>query len=187
MTVRRPDRMRVDLTRRDGEQIRLAANGRTVTFERVRDGAFARLESPENLDGVVDLVIAKLGTHPPLANLLYSDLWGVLELRIDSASHLGDSRIEDVACDHLYFRNPDVDWQIWIEQGERPLPRRLVVRYKNAPKSPTFRASIRGWNLKPRVKDKLFELDLREGAKQVPFEELEPGDRRAATGQPGPR
>ena len=177
MTVRRPDRVRVDLTRRDGVQIQLAANGESITFMRLLDGAYARLDAPENLDGVVDLLIAKFGSHPPLADLLYSDLWGILKLRIDSASHLGESMIEGVMTDHLLFRNPDVDWEIWIEQGEKPLPRRLVVRYKNAPRSPTFRATIHRWNLKPKVRDKLFELEPAKGAKAVPFSELEPKER----------
>jgi hypothetical protein len=177
ITVRRPDRLRVDLVRRSGETIQLAANSKTITVMRARDSAYTQLESPKDLDRIVDQLIAKLGTRPPLANLLYSDLWEIMELRIDSATYVGQATVEGVDCDHLLFSNPDVDWQIWIEQGKRPLPRRLLVRYKNAPKAPTFRASIHRWDLQPGVGDEVFEIEPPKGGIQLPLSELYPKDR----------
>src|ERR1039458_8809958 len=29
---------------------------------------------------------------------------------------------DGVECEHLAFRNNDVDWQIWIQLGSRPIP-----------------------------------------------------------------
>ena len=103
--MKRPNRLRVDLLRRNGVAIQLAANGKKINVMRVADGAYAQLDSAKTLDDVVDLLIAKIGTPAPLANLLYSDLWGILELRIDTASHVGEVKIEGVDCDHLLFSN----------------------------------------------------------------------------------
>jgi len=33
--------------------------------------------------------------------------------------------VEGVRCDNLAFRAPNVDWQIWIQEGPEPLPRKL--------------------------------------------------------------
>jgi len=32
-----------------------------------------------------------------------------------------------------------VDWQIWIEQGEKPVPRKVVITYKELPARPQTR------------------------------------------------
>ena len=34
--------------------------------------------------------------------------------------------IDGVATDHYAFREADVDWEVWIQKGDQPLPRKLV-------------------------------------------------------------
>ena len=34
-------------------------------------------------------------------------------------------------CDHLAFRNPRVDWQIWVQKGDEPLPLKYVITTKS--------------------------------------------------------
>ena len=37
--------------------------------------------------------------------------------------------------------------QLWIARGKEPLPRRVVITYKNAPGQPQFRADLYDWKI----------------------------------------
>ena len=41
---------------------------------------------------------------------------------VTDVKDLGSGVIGGVECDHLAFRAKDTDWQIWIAQGEEPIP-----------------------------------------------------------------
>ena len=75
----------------------------------------------------------------------------------------------DVPTDHLAVRSADVDMQIWIAQGEQPLPRRIILTYKNAPGQPQFRADLSDWDLSPKVAADSFSFNPPAGAEQIPF------------------
>jgi hypothetical protein len=45
---------------------------------------------------------------------------------------------------------------MWITDGDRPLPERIVLTYPNAPGQPQFRAQFSAWNLAPELADTLF-------------------------------
>jgi hypothetical protein len=65
---------------------------------------------------------------------------GVLE-----AKHIGRGVVEGVECEHLAFRNLDTDWQIWVETGERPLPRKYVITSKAVGGAPQYTLRLRDW------------------------------------------
>ncbi len=181
MSIRRPDRARVEADHRSGVRSIFTANGKTMTALRVRDPRYAQESQPGNLDEVVDAIIARIGMRPPLVDLLYSHLWDVLRPRIVREEYLGRAEIDGHDCDHLLFENEDFTWQIWIERGERPLPRRIVSRYMRRAGVPTLRAAITKWDVEPELVDSIFELAPQKGAKKVPFEDLAP---RVAYPQP---
>ncbi len=58
---------------------------------------------------------------------------------------LGSGVINGVECDTLAFRKNDVDWQIWIAQGERPYPCRFVITSKLANGDPEYTIQFRDW------------------------------------------
>ena len=58
---------------------------------------------------------------------------------------------------HLAFRTAKVDWQIWIEDGRAPLPRKLVITYKLVPGAPVFRLELSDWDVSARLPDATFE------------------------------
>ena len=58
----------------------------------------------------------------PLADLFY---WGTDKADLEdikSSTYVGPSWVGGAACDHYAFRQQGVDWQLWIERGEAPLP-----------------------------------------------------------------
>ena len=65
---------------------------------------------------------------------------------VQSGYLVGARPVNGTACHHLAFSQEAIDWQIWIEDGPMPLPRRLVLTYKDEPGAPQYRAEFT-WEL----------------------------------------
>ena len=169
ITIRRPDHTYVEGRRRDGQSSRFYFDGQVVTLSHPDQNAFASAKIPGTLDKMLDYLIDEVGVPMPLADLFYSDVFAVLSEHIEASVYVGISNLGGVRCHHLAFRHPEADWQIWIEDGERPLPRRLVITYKTYEGTPQFRARLFDWDLAPDVPDSLFSFKPSPGAQQVPF------------------
>jgi len=74
-----------------------------------------------------------------------------------------------VPTDHLAVRTKDVDFQIWIARGKEPLPRRIVMTYKNFRGDPQFRADFTNWNLSAKGVIGPFTYTPSKNTEQVPM------------------
>jgi hypothetical protein len=74
-----------------------------------------------------------------------------------------------VRCDHLAFRNPHTDWQIWIQEGKQPLPRKLVITTKDVAGEPQFAVVMTKWDLAPKVAGRTFDFTPPRDARKVDF------------------
>jgi hypothetical protein len=102
----------------------------------------------------VDTLTSKYDIELPLADLFYwSDPKSAGD--ITSAIDLGNSQVDGVTCGHYAFRQDGADWQVWIQQGDYPLPRKLVIRTTTDEARPRF-ASVMTWNLAPSFNDAAF-------------------------------
>jgi hypothetical protein len=88
---------------------------------------------------------------------------------VTSSFVVGKSVVEGVRCDHLAFRAPHVDWQIWIQEGKEPLVRKLVITTRDVVNAPQFSVVTTKWNLKPQFTDRTFAFTAPAGAKKVEF------------------
>ena len=82
---------------------------------------------------------------------------------------MGKSMVGGVRCDHLAFRNPVVDWQIWIADGDKPLPHKYVLTTKDDPAQPEYIVLMSNWN------DALFNFSAPKGAKKIDFIRIDAG------------
>ncbi len=169
VTIRRPDHAYAEGRRRDGDTSRFFFDGQVVTVSHPDQNAFASAKIPGTLDKTLDYLIDEVGVPMPLADFLYSDVYAVLSEHIEGGVYVGLSSLGGVRCHHLAFRNPEADWQIWIEDGARPLPHRVVITYKTHEGTPQFRARLFDWDLAPDVPESLFVFKPAPGAQQVPF------------------
>jgi hypothetical protein len=85
---------------------------------------------------------------------------------------LGSGVIGGTECDHLAFRNKDVDWQIWIAQGEHPYPCRYVVTAVGVDLAPQYSIQIRDWKTSADVAAGDFAFNNTTGAKKAGLTEL---------------
>jgi len=88
---------------------------------------------------------------------------------VTSGFVVGKSVVEGVRCDHLAFRGADVDWQIWLQEGKQPLPRKWLITTKDIAGSPEFEVVMTKWNLAPKFADSLFDFTPPKGAKKIDF------------------
>jgi hypothetical protein len=168
-TLRRPDRLRVEVQNRDGNQHVMFFDGKKIALLDRDENVYATAERAGNIDDVLDFTLEELETPVPLAELLYSDFPARLRQKIQGIYTVGAETLHGVRCQHLALRGDEVDAQFWIAIGPEPLPRRIVLSYKHAGGQPQFRADFVEWDLSPRARDKEFAFEAPEGAEAVPF------------------
>ena len=153
MIVERPNRLRVDVTS-DKQQRLYFYNGSDLSIWGRRVNYYATIPAPPTIRELVDTLVKKYDIELPLADLFY---WSDRKSTGDivSAADLGDSQVGGVTCGHYAFRQPDADWQVWIQQGDYPLPRKLVIRTTTDEAKPRF-AAVMTWNLAPSYNDAAF-------------------------------
>lgn len=167
--VQRPDRLRVDRT---GELARghLYYDGQQLTLYGEASNAYATSPMPNTLDATLDVAAERLGLDTPGADLLLSNPYAELSEDVVCGNYLGRSMLNGVPVHHLAFRNRDgVDWELWVEDGDRPLPRRYVITTRDLPGSPQYSATMSGWDLSPRFTADEFRFSPPADAMRVSF------------------
>jgi hypothetical protein len=71
-----------------------------------------------------------------------------------------------VECDHLAFRNAEVDWQIWIAQGEAPYPCRFTITARDVPQAPQYTVEVRDWRAGAQAETD-FTFTAPSGAREI--------------------
>ena len=169
IAVRRPDRIRAEATDRSGAQRSLYYDGRQVTVLDRAQGVYATAEQTGDIDAILRFAEEQLGVPIPLGELLASELGERLDEELVFAAIVGAETLDGVRCDHLALRNADRGIQIWVEQGETPLPRRISILWEQAPGRPQFRARLTKWELSPQLPDSLFAFEPPKGVEQIRF------------------
>lgn len=174
----RPDRLRIDETKRNGSKSELVFDGKSIMLYYTQDNVYALADKPGTVDDAVSYFVNDLGMRLPLAELINSKLSGELSGRIVSAAYVEKSSIDGVPCDQIALRGADADMQLWVAQGPQPLPQRVIITYKKLDGRPQFWAQFSDWNLKPKVSGKLFSVTPPKGAVKIEFaaqQMLQPG------------
>jgi hypothetical protein len=166
--VQRPDKLRAE---RVGELIAQTFyyDGKTLSLDLPQQKYYATAAVPPTLDGMLDFARDKLNVIAPGADLVYANAYQRLTEGLTSAFVVGEAVVEGVACTHVAFRNAEVDWQIWIQQGAQPVPRKFVVTSKRMPGSPQFASVMSDWQTAPSFSDATFSFVPPTGAQKIDF------------------
>jgi hypothetical protein len=167
IAVLRPGSLHVDY--RDDIHDRLVwfQNGRMTVFDPVAV-TFAEVSGPKDIDGMVAKLEKEYGLALPLGELAESDPHAVLTRGVEMAHYVGVHNVEGVFCHHIVLERPDLDLQIFVEVGDKPLPRKLVFEYPNRLGAPQYTASITEWNLEA-PKAGVFAPKVPKDAAKVEF------------------
>jgi hypothetical protein len=167
--VQRPDRLRVDITKRDGSTSGFRFAGQEIAVFNTREQVYATAAKPGTLDEAITYFINGLDMRFPLAELFSTRMAESLAAKVRTAYNVGAERIMGIPCEHLAFQGDQADLQLWVAQGDQPLPCRLVITYKAAEGQPQFWAQFSDWNLSPDTSDAQFVFTPPEGAARITF------------------
>jgi hypothetical protein len=167
VAVARPGSLYVDY--RDDVQDRLVwlQNGVATLVDPV-GGTYAQVSGPKDIDGMVAKLEKEYGVSLPLGDLAESDPHAVLTRGIGLAHYVGVHNVEGIFCHHVVLQSKDIDLQIWVEVGDKPLPRKLVFDYPNRVGEPQYTVSITEWSF-AAPKPGLFAPKIPKGAGKVDF------------------
>jgi hypothetical protein len=187
VAIVRPNRAAADTT---GDTLNRASwyDGKSLTILDKEHNTYAVLDAAPTIDRTLDKMEDEYGVVLPLTDILYSDPYAVLIQKVNYGRYLGLHLAAGVQCHHLVFAQDTIEWQIWIDAGERPVPRKLVITYVSEPGEPEYTAILRRWRLNPDLPDKLFVFEPPEGARRVDAKELKfPGQGSKPAQVPGPK
>jgi hypothetical protein len=174
VALNRPDKILA--TRSSGfADVEMSFDGKTLTLLGKNANLYAQEEIPGSVDNLVD-VLRKHNRPLPAADLLLADPYEVLMQDVDDIKDLGSGVIAGVECDYLAFRAKEVDWQIWIAQGDRPYPCRYVISSKFMDGSPQYSIQVRDWKTGDEVAATDFTFTPPADAKKVDLKNLEGTD-----------
>ena len=169
ITLARPDKLRVEGERSDGAKTLVVFDGKEITLLDAAQNVYAVGAQPGSIDDSVVHFVRDLGMRLPLAVMLMSRLPAELEARVKSIDYVEKTAIFGAPAHHLAARGDGVDMQVWVADGDKPVPLRVVITYLKSPGQPQFRAQFVDWNLAPAIGDTTFNAQVPAGAQKLPF------------------
>ncbi len=134
-------------------------------------GKTANAYMQKDLAGTIDQAITALETDSglslPGADLLLSNPYAVLSSGVTGSGYYGKAYVGGVQCHHLAFRTSKVNWQIWVKDGDEPLPMKYVITSKWVAGAPQYSVELRNWNTKPAIAADRFKFSVPQGAKKL--------------------
>lgn len=182
ITVRRPDRFRVDLSGDDGST-KLLYDGKSVVIYGVETKKYATIEVPNTIQGMIETVVGQRGVDFPLADFFTDAPDKSFLLGVTSGREINIVSIDGVPCRHLVFTQPPgIELELWVEKNDQALPRRLIITYRAEPGQPSFIAEMSDWDFSIHPADSDFVFQPPEGAVSSG---VVPANKPAASGQKG--
>ena len=172
--VRRPDRLRVNA---EGDLLdkQFYFDGKTITLYDKDDNVYGTLEVPPNIESALDKASKEFGVRVALTDLASPQLCELIRGKAKHSLYVGLHKVRGVPCHHLAFDGDEVQLQLWIDAGDQPLPRKVVLNHKNLPASPQWTAYLSDWNFAPQLNDNLFAFTPPQGAEKIKFIPVQAG------------
>lgn len=165
-----PNELRVN-TKSDREEHLSLYDGKTFTLFAPRLNYYASVPAPSTIVELINRLEEKYGVELPFTDLFR---WGGPHSTINeikAATDVGPSEVGGTSCEHYIFRQPGLDWQLWVQLGDYPLPRKLVLTTTTDEARPEFTA-IYAWDLAPSYNAAAFQFVPPPDAHKIVMKEL---------------
>ena len=167
----RPNRLRIEVDADDGHRF-FFFDGKNFTIFGQLVNYYATIPAPPTIAQLTEDLSNKYGIELPLLDLFE---WGTNDTtikRIKGAMDVGPSTIDGITCEQYAFHQDNVDWQIWIQLGDFPLPRKLIIRTLTDDAKPQH-SEMLYWNLAPSFSDDAFTFEPPADARRITLADLE--------------
>lgn len=169
LAMERPDKLHV--TRSGGfAQVAGVFDGKAFTVENLATKSYAVLDAPGSVEQLTETLRTDLGLVLPAADLLDADVASKIFEAAKDIKDLGSGVIAGQECDHIAFRSDDLDWQLWVAQGENPYPCRYQVTSRKVAGNPDYTLTVSNWGKGAATAD--FAFKPSDGAVQVDLKDL---------------
>lgn len=170
IVMTRPDKLHA--TRRGGyADVEMVFDGTTVSVAGKHNNIYTQAKVPGSIDKLVDQ-LRDMGVAIPGADLILARVHEQLLEDVIDAKYVGHGVIDGVDCEHLAFRTTETDWQIWVEIGPRPVPRKYIITSKTVTAAPQYTLRIKSWTSDPKIAADAFVFKPPSGAKLVDIKAL---------------
>lgn len=168
--IRRPNAFYLEANT-DRRQRRYYYDGTTFTIYSPRMDVYAQRPAPGTIREMVDQMQDRYNIPVPLADLFY---WGTEPVPndLELASVIGPARINNQDTMQYAFRRGDIDWQVWIAKGDRPLPLKVVITTRSDPERPQY-TSVLTWNTNAHFAPTTFAFRPPSGAHEIQIAEAQ--------------
>jgi hypothetical protein len=162
----RPDKLHA--TRTGGySDVDFVFDGKTASVLGKNINAYTQLDAPGSLEQLVDKLRNDYSVALPGADLLASNAFDIMSADVLQSAHIGRGVVGGFECEHLAFRNDDTDWQLWVEIGDAPIPRKFVITSKTQAAAPQYTLVIRDWKTNVQPGADAFAFKAPDGAKKL--------------------
>jgi hypothetical protein len=144
MAARMPDKLRI-ISSSPVRSRKTYYDGKNVTIYAEKLKYYTTFPAPPTIAQAAEVAAKKYGVEIPLADLFLMGTDQFDTKSITEAIYVGPQRIGGVLCDQLAIRQPGVDWQVCIDRGPAPLPRKLVVTGTGGDAAQPVRRSVLTW------------------------------------------
>jgi len=134
-------------------------------------GRFIEIPVTGDVDAVLDAIAATFDAKIPGRDLFSTDAYTPLMEPVEESAYLGAVEINGIVCRHLAFRTGEVDWQLWIAEGNRPLPCRYTITSKWVFAAPQYTVTYTNWQVNPVIPSETFDFTAPDDAKPMTMQE----------------
>ncbi len=142
-------------------------NGTTLTLFGKQLNAYAQRPVNGTIDDAIRVFESESGIPAPGADFMFADPYAVMSDGVTSSLYLGTAYVNGIEAHHLAFREAEVDWQIWVQTGDTPLPLKYVITTKWVTGAPQYELRMRDWNTNPQIASDRFTFTAPAGASQL--------------------
>jgi len=162
-----PSHLRIETV--NGEKQRLYLyDGKNFTLYGKVIQYYATMPAPPTIGQLAAVLADKYDIELPLEDLFWWGTERVNSSAIVAAADAGPADVQGTTCEHYAFRQEGIDWQIWIQLGDNPLPRRLVISTTTDEARPQYSA-VYTWDLAPSFNEAAFTFEPPAEAKRIGF------------------
>ena len=167
VVVQRPNRLSVKASGDDGKT-ELLYDGKTATVFDATKNKYAQVAEPGNLQQMLENLANRLQVEFPLADFLADEPGKSFLTGVTSGKEVNIVSIDGTPCRHLFFtQSGGMELELWVENNEHALPRRLIVTYRALPGQPNFIAEFSDWKLGVHPSEAEFTFKPPAGATKV--------------------
>ena len=147
--------------------VELFFDGKTVTLHGKNANAYLQIEGPKTIDQATRALGFETGLDMPGVEFLDADPYAGLVSNVLSSDYPGTVYVNGIECHYLTFRAAQVDWQLWIATGDKPLPMKYVITSKWVTAAPQYSIRFRDWDTDPEIKADQFSFPAPKGASKL--------------------